>query len=105
MLTLLRYVDSQFLVYLILSLMGTGFTLTRIQFLPVIAALNARGLATRFISSFFFLQVQHKNALYKGTFDAFHKILKYEGVKGLYRGFWISCFQVSLPKIIRTGYF
>jgi hypothetical protein len=44
---------------------------------------------------FSFFQVQHKNALYKGTFDAFHKILKYEGVKGLYRGFWISCFQVS----------
>ena len=33
--------------------------------------------------------------MYRGTFDAFHKILKYEGVKGLYRGFWISCFQVS----------
>ena len=32
--------------------------------------------------------------MYRGTFDAFHKILKYEGVKGLYRGFWISCFQV-----------
>ncbi|XP_023323150.1 solute carrier family 25 member 44 [Eurytemora carolleeae] len=40
------------------------------------------------------LQVQHQNALYKGTFDAFSKILKSEGIKGLYTGFWISCFQV-----------
>jgi len=40
------------------------------------------------------LQVQHKNALYSGTFDAFRQILRHEGYKGLYRGFWISCFQV-----------
>jgi len=40
------------------------------------------------------LQVQHHNAIYSGTFDAFRKILKHEGFKGLYRGFWISCFQV-----------
>jgi len=40
------------------------------------------------------LQVQHHNAVYSGTFDAFRKIIKHEGVKGLYRGFWISCFQV-----------
>jgi len=40
------------------------------------------------------LQVQHQNAVYKGTYDAFRKILSSEGPKGLYRGFWISCFQV-----------
>jgi len=40
------------------------------------------------------LQVQHKNAVYKGTYDAYRQILKYEGVQGLYRGFWISAFQV-----------
>ena len=33
------------------------------------------------------LQVQRKSSLYNGTYDAFKKILKYEGVRGLYRGF------------------
>lgn len=36
------------------------------------------------------LQVQRHSTYYKGTFDAFGKILKYEGVAGLYKGFWIS---------------
>ena len=36
------------------------------------------------------LQVQRQNAIYKGTFDAFTKIVKYEGFSGLYKGFWIS---------------
>ena len=36
------------------------------------------------------LQVQRQNTYYKGTFDAFSKILKYEGPTGLYKGFWIS---------------
>jgi len=40
------------------------------------------------------LQVQHKNAMYSGTFDAYKKISQTEGIRGLYRGFWISCFQV-----------
>ena len=40
------------------------------------------------------LQMQHKNDIYKGTFDAYRKILKYEGPRGLYKGFWISAFQV-----------
>ena len=39
-------------------------------------------------------QVQHQNAMYKGTFDAYKQITKTEGFRGLYRGFWISCFQV-----------
>lgn len=34
------------------------------------------------------LQVQSKtNPLYSGAFDAFHKIARQEGVKGLYKGF------------------
>ena len=40
------------------------------------------------------LQVQHRSALYSGTFDAFRKILRSEGVRGFYRGFWVSSFQV-----------
>lgn len=40
------------------------------------------------------LQMQHQNDLYRGTFDAYRKILRYEGPRGLYRGFWISAFQV-----------
>ena len=34
--------------------------------------------------------------MYKGTFDAYKQITKTEGIKGLYRGFWISCFQVGI---------
>ena len=44
---------------------------------------------------FSFIQVQHKNAMYSGTFDAYKKISQTEGIRGLYRGFWISCFQVN----------
>lgn len=40
------------------------------------------------------LQIQRQKTLYKGTFDAFHKILKYEGSTGLYKGFWINSIQV-----------
>jgi len=40
------------------------------------------------------LQVQNQNAQYKGTFDAYKQISRTEGFRGLYRGFWISCFQV-----------
>lgn len=40
------------------------------------------------------LQVQHQNAVYKGTMDAYRKISTTEGHRALYRGFWISSFQV-----------
>jgi len=40
------------------------------------------------------LQVQQQSAVYSGTFDAFRKILRSEGIRGFYRGFWVSSFQV-----------
>lgn len=36
------------------------------------------------------LQVQKKKALYSGTFDAFYKISRYEGMRGLYKGYFVS---------------
>lgn len=36
------------------------------------------------------IQVQKKKALYTGTFDAFSKISRSEGFRGLYKGFWVS---------------
>ena len=38
------------------------------------------------------LQVQRKDALYKGSFDAFVKVVRFEGVRGLYKGFLVSSF-------------
>ena len=38
------------------------------------------------------LQVQRKNTLYKGSFDAFVKVVRFEGVRGLYKGFLVSSF-------------
>ena len=40
------------------------------------------------------LQVQRGHDVYAGTYDAFKKILKTEGGRGLYRGFFVSVFQV-----------
>lgn len=40
------------------------------------------------------LQVQFKRDVYKGMIDCGCKIYKAEGVRGLYRGFWISSFQI-----------
>lgn len=40
------------------------------------------------------LQVQHQTAIYSGTLDAYRQISRTEGYRGLYRGFWISAFQV-----------
>ena len=40
------------------------------------------------------LQVQRGNEVYKGTYDAGKKIFQNEGFKGLYRGFFVSAFQV-----------
>lgn len=40
------------------------------------------------------LQVQKGKSLYNGTFDAFFKILRTEGVRGLYRGFMVNTFTL-----------
>ena len=42
----------------------------------------------------FRLQVQTGNTVYSGTYDAGRKIFHSEGFKGLYRGFFVSAFQV-----------
>ena len=36
------------------------------------------------------LQIQRHNEAYKGMLDACVKIRKTEGMKGLYKGFWVS---------------
>lgn len=40
------------------------------------------------------LQVQFRNDIYNGLFDAAFKIYKTEGPRGLYKGFWISSVQI-----------
>lgn len=40
------------------------------------------------------LQIQKGTEVYQGTWDAFRKIVKYEGVRGLYKGFWVNMFSV-----------
>lgn len=40
------------------------------------------------------IQVQRKKEAYKGVSDAISKIYGNEGVSGLYRGFWLSSFQI-----------
>nr|CAG4649464.1 EOG090X08ST [Scapholeberis mucronata]SVE93711.1 EOG090X08ST [Scapholeberis mucronata] len=40
------------------------------------------------------LQIQKGNEVYRGTWDAFRKIVKYEGLTGLYKGFWVNLFSI-----------
>ena len=40
------------------------------------------------------LQIQKGNEVYRGTWDAFRKIVKYEGLNGLYKGFWVNLFSI-----------
>ncbi|XP_013773656.1 solute carrier family 25 member 44-like [Limulus polyphemus] len=40
------------------------------------------------------LQIQKHRDVYRGTYDAFKKILHYEGFHGLYKGFWINTIQI-----------
>lgn len=50
------------------------------------------------------LQVQKGKALYSGTFDAFCKILRREGMRGLYRGFMINTFTLVSGQAYITTY-
>lgn len=50
------------------------------------------------------LQLQKKKSLYNGTFDAFSKIYKYEGVRGFYKGFITSSFTILSGQIYVTSY-
>ncbi|XP_048828732.1 solute carrier family 25 member 44a [Brienomyrus brachyistius] len=50
------------------------------------------------------LQVQKGKSLYNGTFDAFFKILRTEGVRGLYRGFMVNTFTLISGQAYITTY-
>ncbi|XP_054892741.1 solute carrier family 25 member 44-like [Poeciliopsis prolifica] len=50
------------------------------------------------------LQVQKGKSLYTGTFDAFFKILRTEGVRGLYRGFMVNTFTIVSGQAYITTY-
>ncbi|XP_063371970.1 solute carrier family 25 member 44 [Cydia amplana] len=40
------------------------------------------------------IQLQRRKEAYSGVADAISKIYRHEGVSGLYRGFWLSSFQI-----------
>nr|XP_020464502.1 solute carrier family 25 member 44-like isoform X1 [Monopterus albus] len=50
------------------------------------------------------LQVQRGKSLYSGTFDAFIKILRVEGIRGLYRGFMVNNFTLISGQAYITTY-
>lgn len=50
------------------------------------------------------LQVQKGKTLYTGTFDAFCKILRTEGIQGLYRGFMVNTFTLIAGQAYITTY-
>ncbi|XP_061671243.1 solute carrier family 25 member 44-like isoform X2 [Syngnathoides biaculeatus] len=50
------------------------------------------------------LQVQRGKSLYGGTFDAFVKILRAEGIRGLYRGFMVNTFTLISGQAYITTY-
>lgn len=50
------------------------------------------------------LQVQRGKSLYGGTFDAFFKILRSEGFRGLYRGFMVNTFTLISGQAYITTY-
>lgn len=70
--------------------------LDKVKFLPlsVASSFTVRTALYPFTLVKTRLQVQRGNEVYRGTFDAFRKIVGAEGVSGLYRGFWVNAFSV-----------
>eukprot|EP00057_Strongylocentrotus_purpuratus_P011066 XP_011665540.1 PREDICTED: solute carrier family 25 member 44 [Strongylocentrotus purpuratus] len=50
------------------------------------------------------LQMQHQNSLYKGTWDALKKIIKYEGVRGFYKGFGVNLISIGSEQMYILSY-
>ena len=50
------------------------------------------------------LQLQKNRSLYRGTFDAFRKIYRYEGIRGFYKGFITNSFTIVSGQIYATSY-
>ena len=50
------------------------------------------------------LFMQQRHSVYSGTFDAFRKVLKYEGIRGLYKGFTVSIFGLAAGQLYITTY-
>uniref|UniRef100_A0A7E4W1H7 Mitochondrial carrier protein n=1 Tax=Panagrellus redivivus TaxID=6233 RepID=A0A7E4W1H7_PANRE len=50
------------------------------------------------------LQLQKQSTVYRSTWHAFTNIAKYEGVRGLYRGFWVTVPQIGTSFIYSTVY-
>lgn len=66
--------------------------LDKTKYLPltVVSGFTVRSLLYPFNLVRTRLQLQKHNSQYNGMFDAFSKIVKYEGARGLYKGFWVT---------------
>ena len=50
------------------------------------------------------LFMQEKKSVYSGTFDAFKKVIKLEGIRGLYKGFVVNSFGLVSGQLYITTY-
>ncbi|CAD5229851.1 unnamed protein product [Bursaphelenchus okinawaensis] len=50
------------------------------------------------------LQLQKQTSVYRNTWHAFKSIAKYEGARGLYKGFWVTVPQIGTSFIYATVY-
>lgn len=66
--------------------------------LTVLSGFMVRGILYPFSLIKTRLQIQKGHSIYNGTFDAFLKITRNEGLRGLYRGFWVNSVQI-LPSL------